>query len=88
MTQQIRSYWDLVNPIFSKIELDSPARYFASIAVVPRPVLLLYASHFSLSEIHNGGLLQFFWNSTGIIAPEAAAGFTSIGMPKLAAILH
>jgi hypothetical protein len=87
MPDQIWSYWDLVGPIFTKIDIDSPSGYFASIAVVPRPLLLLYAAHLSLSEIRNGGLLQFFWNSTGLIAPEAADGFTAIGMPKIAALL-
>jgi hypothetical protein len=35
----------------------------------------------------NGGFLQFFWNSTGLIAPESADGFNEIGMPKLAALV-
>ncbi len=32
----------------------------------------------------NGGLGQFFSNSTGVLAPEAAEAFTIIGMPKCA----
>jgi hypothetical protein len=37
--------------------------------------------------LHNGGFLQFFWNSTGILAPEAIEGFNAIGMPNLASIV-
>ena len=38
-------------------------------------------------QVHNGGFLQFFWNSPGLIAPEAADGFKAIGMPMLASLL-
>jgi hypothetical protein len=48
---------------------------------------MLYAAHFSQSEICNGGFLQFFWNSTGVLAPEACEGFAAIGMPQLGAIV-
>jgi len=46
---------------------------------------LLYAAHFCLSEVHNGGFLQLFWNSTGVLVPEAIEGYQALGMPKLAA---
>lgn len=86
MAEPVKSYWELVEPVFSKIDITEPAKFFASTASVPRPVLLLYASHFFLSEVWNGGFLQFFWNSTGVFAPEAIEGFTVIGMAKLAAL--
>jgi len=43
-------------------------------------MLLLYAAHFCLSEVHNGGFLQLFWNSTGIRKwriPEASGELQS-----------
>jgi hypothetical protein len=86
MPQQISSYWDLVEPLFNRIDIDDPEKYFVSITGVPRPVLLLYAAHFCLAEVHNGGFLQFFWNSTGLIAPESIDGFGAIGMPRLCSI--
>ncbi len=54
---------------------------------MPRPSLLLFAAHFCLSEVWNGGLLQFFWNSTGLLAPEAIEGFKAIGMSRLGGII-
>src|SRR5580704_5342938 len=88
MSESIGSYWDLVEPIFSKVDLDEPAKFFHSISRIPRPVLLLYAAHFCLSEVWNGGFFQFFWNSTGMIAPEAVEGLCAIGMRELASVLE
>ena len=36
----------------------------------------------------NGGLGQFFSNSTGVLAPEAAEAFEELGMPNCARILR
>jgi len=87
MAEDLRSYWDLVEPIFQHVDTTDGAKYSKSIEVIPRPVLLLFAAHFCLSELHNGGLLQFFWNSTGIMAPEAIEGFEAIGMLELASVI-
>ena len=84
----IRSYWDLVEPVFTLIDFTDPQAFAASTAIIPRGVVLLYATHLFLSEVHNGGFLQFFWNSTGLIAPEAMNGLITIGMPQLAALLQ
>lgn len=89
MHDPIESYWQLVEPIFSEIDIyHDEAAFAVSTASISRGVLLLYATHFCLSEIYNGGFLQFFWNSTGMIAPEATEGFRTIGMPKLASLLE
>lgn len=88
MAEDLRSYWDLVEPMFQHVDTTDVAKYSKSIEVVPRAVLLLFAAHFCLSEVHNGGLLQFFWNSTGILAPEAIEGFKAIGMGELASLVR
>jgi hypothetical protein len=82
-----RRYWELIEPLFESVQLEDSASFFRSIKDVNRPPLLMFAAHFCLSELHNGGLLQFFWNSTGIIAPEAVEGFEAMGMPQLASIV-
>jgi hypothetical protein len=87
MPESISSYWDVVEPVFFAIDIDDPGKYSASIAGVPRPVLVLYAAHFCLSEVRNGGFLQFFWNSTGIVAPEGVEGFKAVGLTELAGLL-
>lgn len=47
----------------------------------------LYAGHWCHSEVCNGGFFQFFWNTSGLLAPEARAGFRAVGLPELAEIL-
>jgi len=41
-----------------------------------------------MAEVHNGGFLQLFWNSTGILVPEAEDGFRVIGMPAMATLVQ
>src|SRR5215216_5698235 len=48
----------------------------------------LFASHWCQSEVRNGGFLQFFWNSTGILAPEAVIAFRAIKMPNAATLIE
>ena len=88
MPKSTKSYWELIQPLFSIIEMGKGPREFAeSIAEVPRPGVLLFAAHISLAEVHNGGFLQLFWNCAGVLVPEAEVGYRVIGMPKMAAIV-
>jgi hypothetical protein len=88
LPKQIESYWEILKPFFEAIDTGgSTEAYAASLGKVPRAVVLLYATHMCLAEVHNGGLLQFFWNSTGIVAPETIEGFAAIGMPKLGSLV-
>jgi hypothetical protein len=80
-------YSSKIQHLFDKVNIyDDVSSFFESISDVPHPLLLLYAAHFCLSELRNGGFLQLFWNSTGVLVPEAVEGYIAIGMPKLAAI--
>ncbi len=81
------AWFKLYNSVFEKVDIDNAEVFGASAKLVPRPVLLGWAANFCLSEIYNGGLLQLFWNSTGLITPEAVEGFSAMGMPLLADIL-
>jgi hypothetical protein len=58
---------------------------FALADVVHRTVFAAYWPH---AEILNGGLLQFFRNGTGVLAPEAVAAYKLLGLPLLAAKLQ
>lgn len=87
MAEELYSYWALVEPLFQQVDTTDAAAYSKSVEVIPREVVLLFAAHFCLSEVHNGGFLQFFWNSNGMMAPEAIEGFKAIGMPKLASVV-
>jgi Domain of unknown function (DUF4375) len=84
--QEEREYSSKIQPLFQKVKIHGDVQSFlASIKDLHRPSLLLYAAHFCLCEVHNGGFLQLFWNSTGVLFPEAVEGYRTLGMPKLAA---
>ena len=89
MAEHMPSYWDAVEPVMEIPNIyDGPDLFLASFAKVPRPISIVYAAHFCLSEVHNGGFLQFFKNSTGVLAPEALEGFQAIGMARLASVMN
>jgi hypothetical protein len=82
-------YWQLLEPHWSKLgNYRTAADWAAIVKLYPRPIILLYATHFCQSEVRNGGLLQFFQNSTGVMAPEAVEGYDEIKMPLLAETLQ
>jgi hypothetical protein len=89
MAEPIQSYWDLIEPVWDGINIyDGEASFLESIQPISSPFVLLYAAHFCQSEVCNGGFLQFFWNNTGVLFPEAIEGFKLIGMPQLASVLE
>lgn len=82
------TYWDIVEPIWKAIDIyHGPDIFMKTFSAVRREAGLLYAAHFCQSEVCNGGFLQFFGNSTGVLAPEAVAGFRAIGQPQVAALI-
>ncbi|MEZ5971179.1 MAG: DMP19 family protein [Hyphomonadaceae bacterium] len=52
------------------------------------PQRLVWAVMWHDSEVCNGGHLQFFDNSTGMIWPDALEGYEAIGRPDLAAVVR
>jgi hypothetical protein len=81
-------YWSVLDPIWDTIEIDTAKDFDRTLRTVPRQVGLLYAAHFCQSEVCNGGFTQFFFNSTGVLAPEAAEGFREIGQPRVAVVVQ
>ena len=89
MSKPLSSHWDVLEPHFKAINIYENAETLAaSIADIPRHIVLLYAAHMCQSEVHNGGFLQLFWNGTGIIVPEAIEAYKTIGMPIMASLLE
>ena len=83
------TYWRLVGPIWKKVSIyyggDVFLRGYAEISDKQKIVL---STHWAQSEIGNGGLRQFFWNSTGVLAPEAVQGFRALGMVRIASVIE
>ncbi len=84
----MESYWEVVEPLFHQIDTGNDGTAFLESCIsIPRSSVLLFSTHMALSEVHNGGFLQLLWNETGVLVPEAIEGFSTMGMPTLAAIL-
>ena len=83
------SYWKLVEPVWDTISIyDGPETFLAQFSAAPTASRVLFAAHWCQSEVRNGGFLQFFSNSTGVLAPEAMEAFAVLGMPKTARLLQ
>lgn len=81
-------YWALVEPVWRAISIyDGPDEFLAGFRAVRPEVGHLFAAHWCQSEVRNGGFHQFFTNSTGVLAPEALAGYRAIGLIEWADIL-
>jgi hypothetical protein len=81
-------YWEHVEPFWETVSIyDGPEAFLERFTEVPEHAAHLFALHWCASEICNGGFHQFFFNSTGVLAPEAVAGFKAIGMPQTAAVV-
>lgn len=80
--------WSIVESFWPAINIyEGPEVFRRTFDLAPRESGLLFAAHFCQSEVCNGGFDQFFWNSTGILAPEAVEGFVEIGQPQIAELL-
>jgi hypothetical protein len=83
-----RHYPKFYEPYYDQLNFyDGRDAWLASQVGVPREAVLLYSVHWCELEIQNGGIWQFFFNSTGVVYPEAKDGFSEIGMPNVAEIL-
>jgi Domain of unknown function (DUF4375) len=81
-------YWSLVEPFWGKISIyDGAEQFLRQFRALPKHVGHLFAGHWCQSEVCNGGFHKFFWNPTGILAPEALQAYQAIGIPVWAAIV-
>src|ERR1700737_1628529 len=88
MAEQSKDPEYYIDAAWEQIDIYNGAEAFLkSYSDVEQPAGKLYAAHFAQSEICNGGFKQLFWNSTGVLSPEAVQGFQLIGMPRTAELL-
>lgn len=82
-------YWPLIESDFNRVSIyDGPDRFLADIKNTPEWRAHLLAAHWCDSEVCNGGFDQFFFNPTGVLAPEALQGYRAVGRDDLADLLQ
>ena len=73
----------------SQVEIhEGPTRFLADFERVPAKLRPIIAGAWCDYEVCNGGLRQFFENSTGVLAPEASAAFESLHLSTLATVVR
>lgn len=86
-TEGKASYWDVIEPIWDSVTIyEGPEVFLEQFRCLPQPVGDLYAAHWLVSEVVNGAFPQFFSNSTGVLAPEAASALRRMGLDDAADI--
>jgi hypothetical protein len=82
-------YWQAIEPIWDSIGIYAgPQEFLQGYERVDPALGHLLAVHLCTFEVTNGGLHQYFHNSTGVLAPEAVVGFRAIGLPECAALVE
>jgi len=82
-------YWNHVKDAYEQVSIyDGADVFLRAFRKLPEHVGDLLAAHWTLSEVANGGFLQFFLNSTGVLAPEAARAFERMGLREVAQLVH
>ncbi len=82
-------YWDEIEEAFEKVDIYSGREAFERDAANhPDWKIDLLAVHWTMSEVMNGGLEQYFANPTAVLAPEAVLGFERLGNQEVADALR
>jgi uncharacterized protein DUF4375 len=82
-------YWKTIERAYDAVSIYDGVRVFQQQFGQLQPdVAKLLAVHWCVSEVCNGGFHQFFYNATGVLAPEAADAFEAFGMNHCAAIVR
>jgi hypothetical protein len=65
-------YFVVIEPVFWSVSIyDGLERYEEDLANFSAEQRLVFAYHWYLSEVNNGGHDQFYYNSSGIVWPDA-----------------
>lgn len=77
-------YWAMIEPHWKRVTIyEGGVPFLREYACTPEAARNLLSAHWCQSEVCNGGLHQFFFNPTGVVAPEAAVGYEAIGLQRL-----
>ncbi len=84
-----RLAWTVIEPAFDTVDIyNGPETFRFHLQSLSQGQRSLLAIHWCISEVTNGGFLQFFDNPTAVVADESRAGFRLIGVPEAASVLQ
>lgn len=74
-------YLCLIDPMNYSVNIyDRYEEYRKGMDKLSKPKQYLFAVNWFIAEVWNGGISQFFANSTGIVWKDALEGFNAIGL--------
>ncbi|MEW6620622.1 MAG: DUF4375 domain-containing protein [bacterium] len=77
-------FWKVIEPIWPNSSVIDELKHISYGSPGQRAI---YTTTLFMREVDNGGLQQFFWNSSGIYSEEVLKGFRLLGMTLHAEIL-
>lgn len=84
-----RLIWQAREPVIAWLSIYSEPEYVdMQLNQLSQHQRAVGAVSWMKSEVCNGGIDQFFWNSTGVLARAAQEGLVCIGAPRYAAYLE
>jgi len=80
--------WAAIEPLWWSVSIyDGLDRYERDLKNFSSQQRHVFACHWYLAEVNNGGHDQFYSNSTGIVWRDALLGFRAMGLPQFAEII-
>lgn len=80
--------WKIIEPVWWSANIyEGPDQYEQSLLPFSRPQRFVFAVTWYRAEVNNGGHLQFYSNSTGIVWKDALEAFWTLDLPEHAMIL-
>ena len=82
-------YWKAIEQAGEDVNIyDGPKVFLEQYGKLEPAIGKMLAVHWCVSEVCNGGFHQLFFNSTGLLVPEAADAFESFGMTRCASAVR
>ena len=87
--EQLSGLWPISDVPSQSISIyEGPEAFLRDYAAASPIQRTVFAAYWLQGEVLNGGLGQFYGNSTGVLAPEAVEACRVLNMPRLAAKLN
>ena len=79
----------IIDPLWWAVSIyDGEKKYNKGLSRFTLPQRYVFAIQWYVSEVNNGGHEQFYFNSTGLVYPDALQGFREIGHRQAYDILN
>jgi hypothetical protein len=82
-------YWKVLEPFWTCVSIyDGPDVFQEQFSLLPPRIAVLFAARWLHSEVRNGGFHQFFYNPTGVLAPESFLAFNKLKLDDAAEVIR